>query len=262
MQTMKHSWPRIVASWALALTGYACAQDRLAAPAQQASTPSATAACAVAAVRRHRAPTYPFGMIDSNTTGTVVVALIADGCGQVTSAHVRTSSGHKAFDDAAVDAASHWVLSAAERADSIDGIVTLPVEFKMASSSQTPLQPDWPRTHRHVRWLLNETTGDYPSAAAAQDAITAMPGASWRIGPYRIPGSGFIQLETPAGIEFWYVIDTIDKDQKTIVAAHYQPVYDNGEPLVRLSVFCDVQPSQCAAFQKLFMKGMDYARPK
>jgi TonB family protein len=247
---------------AFAMSAFASEQSRTAIAAAQATASTGTNACADVVVKRNRVPDYPINMLSSGTTGTVILGLTTDACGRVTSAQVRKSSGHKALDDAAASTAGHWILTADARAGAVDGVVTWPVVFKMDNSAAPVRQPDWPKTHRHVRWLFNDAPNDYPSAATAEDAIRGLPASSGRMVPYLIPGSGFIQMETSAGTEFWYFIDTVGDDPKTIVAARYEPVYDNGEPIVRLSVFCDVQPNRCVAFQKLFMKGLGYAQPK
>jgi TonB family protein len=246
-------------SFAMSVLAYG--QDRPQ-PATEVTASTMTDGCAGVVTKRNRAPDYPINMLSSGTTGTVVLGLTTDACGRVTSAHVRKSSGHKAFDDAAASTARHWILSADARAGAVDGVVTRPVEFKMDNSAAPVRQPDWPKTHRHVRWFLNDAPSDYPSAATAEDAIRWLPAASGRMVPYQIPGSGFIQVETVTGLEFWYVIDTVGSDPTTIVAARYQPLFENGEPIVHLSVYCDVQPNRCLAFQKLFMKGLSYAQPK
>lgn len=241
---------------------FASTQERSTAPAQQSTPTTLRDVCADVVAKRNREPDYPLSDLEYGRAGTAILAMSTDACGRVTSVKVQKSSGYKSLDQAAVDAASHWMFDADARAAAVDGIVIKPVEFKVDDSAAPTRQPDWPKTHRHVRWVLNDAPTDYPSAAAAEDAITALPGASSRMVPYRIPGGGFLQVNSDAGTEFWYVIDTLGNDPKSIIAARYQPVYDNGEPIVRLSVFCDVVPSRCVAFQKLFMKGLSYAQPK
>lgn len=247
---------------AFAMSAFASEQSRPAIPAAQTTASTGTEVCADDVAKRNRAPDYPINMLSSGITGTVILGLRMDACGRVTSAQVRKSSGHKALDDAAASTAGHWILGAEERAGAVDGVVTRPVEFKMDNSAAPVRQPDWPKTHRHVRWLLNEAPSDYSSAATAEDAIRGLPAASGRMVPYQIPGSGFIQVQTVTGFEFWYFIDTVGSDPTTIVAARYQPLFENGEPIVRLSVYCDVLPSRCLAFKRLFMKGLSYAQPK
>ena len=189
-----------------------------------------------------------------------MIGVMTDACGRVTSVQVVKSSGRKAFDTAAVNAASQWTLSAKAMSMAVNGIVTMPVEFK-TDFSEDPTKTDWPKTHNHVRWVLNENPTYYPSANAATGAIEELD-PTWRMSPYDIANSRFAELQTAAGKEFWYFISAGDGSGKTPIAAHYQLVYDNNEPIVRLSVFCDLQPEQCMPFQKLFMKGLKYARPK
>ena len=244
-------------------TAFASEVIRPANVALESTPPAAPGACA-GIVTKNRAPMYPISDLAYGIGGTVVLAMATDECGKVTSVAIQKSSGHKSLDSAAVAAASHWMFDKDVRAASADGVIIRPVEFKEDDSiaPPPPREPDWPETHRHVRWVLNEAPGDYTSATAAEDSITSQTGASGRTVPYRIPWSSFVQLETATGKEFWYFIDTVGDGSKTMVAARYQPVYDNGEPIVRLSVFCELQADRCAAFKKLFMKGLGYAKPK
>jgi TonB family protein len=230
--------------------------------AQGGDVAAAAAESCAGVVAQHRPPMYPIDLLSREVTGTTTLALHTDACGRVTDASVEKSSGHKQFDQAALEAVRHWVLTADERERGVDGVVTWPVVFKIDNSIAEPKAPDWPGTHRHVRWVFDETAKEYADAAVAEDAVDAKPGMSDRLVPFRIPGSSFVQLDTTNGREFWYFIDTIDNEQKPLVAVHYQPVFDNGEPIVRLSMYCDDTAPHCAAYRKLFMRGLDYARPK
>ncbi len=180
---------------------------------------------------------YPMDLLDSQVAGTVMLALSTDNCGRVSDARLAKSSGHKAFDEAALVAARHWVLAADESRRGADGVVTWPVEFKIDNSAVAPRAADWPDSHRHVRWVFDESAMEFPGAAAAETAIEARPGSSGRLVPYRIPGSSFVQVDTTPGREFWYFIDSVEKEQKPLVAVHYRPVVEQGEPIVRLSMY-------------------------
>ena len=205
-------------------------------------------------------PDYPPQAMVAEVTGTVVVAATVDACGRVLAATVQISSRHKLLDDAGIKAVRQWTLSAAQRAQVVDGVVAVPVDFRIQTldASAGPKAPDWPKTHRHPRYVLADGPSDYANAADAQTAIDALK-PSWRLVPYPISGGSFMQLDAPTGREFWYFIYNGNKPD---VAVRYQPVFDTGEPIVRLTVICDKQPKQCDAIRALMMKGLDYARAK
>ena len=199
-------------------------------------------------------------MARENVTGSVVLGASTDACGHVLSVTVQKSSGHKVLDNAAMIQVREWTLNAAQRAQAVNGVVPLLVDFRIQTldASAGPKAPDWPKTHRHPRYVLADGPSDYANAADAQTAIDALK-PSWRLVPYPISGGSFMQLDAPTGREFWYFIYNGNKPD---VAVRYQPVFDTGEPIVRLTVICDKQPKQCDAIRALMMKGLDYARAK
>src|SRR5947209_2114789 len=97
----------------------------------QATTPSAAPDACIGVAARNRAPDYPIDMLVSGRAGMVVLAITIDTCGRATAVKIQKSSGYTAFDKAAVGAAGHWTLTAAERATAVDGVVIKPVEFKV-----------------------------------------------------------------------------------------------------------------------------------
>ena len=204
---------------------------------------------------KNRAPEYPRHLLEEETTGTVWLATRIDACGRVTAVTLQQSSGHKPFDDAAIRAVRGWTLGPARRARVVDGVVSLRVEFNIDNFLRAP---DWPKTHGYPRYVPVEGTSGYANADDAEAAIDALNPSS-RIAPYPIAGGSFVQLDTADGREFWYFIYNGNKPE---VAVRYQPVFDNGEPIVRLTVICDKQPKQCDAIRTLMMKGLGYARAK
>jgi TonB family protein len=204
---------------------------------------------------KNRAPEYPRHLLEEETTGTVWLATSIDACGRVTSVTLQKSSGHNPFDDAAIRAVRGWTLGPARRARAIDGVVSLRVEFNIDNFLRAP---DWPKTHGYPHYELADDSGGYADAADAESAIDALNPSS-RMAPYAIAGGSFVQLDTTDGREFWYFIYDANKP---VVAVRYQPVFDNGEPIVRLTVICDKQPKQCDAIRKLMMKGLGYAHAK
>jgi len=191
-------------------------------------------------------------------TGTVVLGATSDACGRVLSVTVKKSSGHKALDNAAIKAVQDWTLSADQGLTVVEGVVYVPVEFQISTAAHGPSAPDWPKTHGYPRYVLVDDSGGYANAAEAETAIDALNTSS-RMVPYPIVPSKFVQLEAPTGREFWYFIY---KGNKPEVAVRYQPVFDNGEPIVRLTVICDKEPKQCEAIRVLMMKGLSYASAK
>jgi TonB family protein len=204
---------------------------------------------------KNRPPEYPRHFLEEEATGTVWLATTTDACGHVTKVTLQKSSGHKPFDDAAISAVRGWTLGPARRAQAVDGVVTVRVEFNIDNFLHTP---DWPKTHGYPRYVLVNDASGYANAAEAETAIDALNPSS-RMAPYPIAGGSFVQLDTAGGREFWYFIYNGNKPE---VAVRYQPVFDNGEPIVRLTIICDKQPKQCDAIRDLMMKGPSYARAK
>ena len=251
----------MVGIWLIVVCGSALSQSK---PEIVDSPPVVTdatvdAPCPIPA--KNWPPAFTREMFEKNATGTVVLGVTTDACGRVVSVTVQKSSGHKTLDNAAISAVREWTLSAAQRANTVGGMTSVPVDFKINTLSHAPAPPaapDWPKTHRHPRYVLVERSRDYANAAAAGAAIDT-PDALWRTLPYPIAFSSFVQLEAPEGREFWYFIYNGSKPE---VAVRYQPVFDNDEPIVRLTVICDKLPKQCEAIRALMMKGPDYARAK
>lgn len=245
-----------------------CANGLAQATAAIAALPQPAVAAAIVAPcptpQKNWPPAFTLRMLEENLTGSVLLGAGTDACGRVTSVVVQTSSGHRMLDEAAIKAVREWTLSPAQRAQAVAGVVPIPVDFRMVTvdSSQThppaPTAPDWPPTHRHPRYVLMDGTGDYANAADAEVAIDAMH-PSLRTSPYPIASSNFEQLDTPTGREFWYFIHD---GSKPVVAVRYQPVFDHGEPIVRLTVICDKLPQQCDAIRALIRKGLEYARAR
>jgi TonB family protein len=241
----------------LLICGHVLAQDKTgAAVSVPPLVPASAPTCPVPP--KNYPPEYPRQSLMDGATGTVMLGATADACGRILSITVKKSSGHKALDDAAIKAVRDWTLSADLGLTVIEGVVYVPVDFQISTAAHGPSAPDWPKTHRHPRYMLEDDSGGYANAAEAETAIDAL-NPSARMVPYPIVPSRFAQLDTPTGREFWYFTY---KGNKPEVAVRYQPVFDNGEPVVRLTVICDKEPNQCDAIRALFMKGLDYARAK
>ena len=248
----------LVGACLLVAYGTVCAQGKPQANASVSSAASTGAPCPTPS--KNWPPSYTKDMARENATGSVVLGATTDACGHVLSVTVQKSSGHKVLDNAAMIQVREWTLNAAQRAQAVNGVVPLLVDFRLQTldASAGPKPPDWPKTHRHPRYVLADGPSGYANAADAETAIDALK-PSWRLVPYPISGGNFVQLDAPTGREFWYFIY---KGNKPDVAVRYQPVFDTGEPIVRLTVICDKQPKQCVAIRALMMKGLDYARAK
>ncbi|WP_175883914.1 energy transducer TonB [Burkholderia sp. BCC0044] len=110
-----------------------------AAPAQAvapAPAPAApvreTAPIGDAAYLRNPAPDYPAFAQDQGWEGRVVLRVHVLANGSPDSVEVRTSSGRRVLDSAAVAAVKRWTFVPAKRGDdAVDGWVNVPIDFKL-----------------------------------------------------------------------------------------------------------------------------------
>ena len=119
--------------------GPATAAPAAAAPATPAPAPAAPAAPARetapigdAAYLRNPAPDYPAFAQDQGWEGRVVLRVRVLANGSPDSVEVRTSSGRRMLDTAAVAAVKRWTFVPAKRGDeAVDGWVNVPIDFKL-----------------------------------------------------------------------------------------------------------------------------------
>ena len=117
----------------------ATAAPAAAAPATPAPAPAAPAAPARetapigdAAYLRNPAPDYPAFAQDQGWEGRVVLRAHVLANGSPDSVEVRTSSGRRMLDTAAVAAVKRWTFVPAKRGDeAVDGWVNVPIDFKL-----------------------------------------------------------------------------------------------------------------------------------
>ncbi|WP_423382029.1 energy transducer TonB [Burkholderia sp. LMG 32019] len=109
-----------------------------AAPAQAAPAPAPaapvreTAPIGDAAYLRNPAPDYPAFAQDQGWEGRVVLRVHVLANGTPDSVDVRTSSGRRMLDNAAVAAVKRWTFVPAKRGDeAVDGWVNVPIDFKL-----------------------------------------------------------------------------------------------------------------------------------
>ncbi|MDN7994108.1 energy transducer TonB, partial [Burkholderia orbicola] len=91
-----------------------------------------TAPIGDAAYLRNPAPDYPAFAQDQGWEGRVVLRVHVLASGTPDSVEVRTSSGRRLLDSAAVAAVKRWTFVPAKRGDeAVDGWVNVPIDFKL-----------------------------------------------------------------------------------------------------------------------------------
>ncbi|WP_261314844.1 energy transducer TonB, partial [Burkholderia contaminans] len=102
------------------------------APAAPAAPVRETAPIGDAAYLRNPAPDYPAFAQDQGWEGRVVLRVHVLANGSPDSVEVRTSSGRRMLDTAAVAAVKRWTFVPAKRGDeAVDGWVNVPIDFKL-----------------------------------------------------------------------------------------------------------------------------------
>ena len=102
------------------------------APAAPAAPVRETAPIGDAAYLRNPAPDYPAFAQDQGWEGRVVLRVHVLANGTPDSVDVRTSSGRRLLDNAAVAAVKRWTFVPAKRGDeAVDGWVNVPIDFKL-----------------------------------------------------------------------------------------------------------------------------------
>ncbi|RQU82022.1 energy transducer TonB [Burkholderia cenocepacia] len=116
------------------------ATPAVAAPAAPVQAPAPASAAPVretapigdAAYLRNPAPDYPAFAQDQGWEGRVVLRVHVLASGTPDSVEVRTSSGRRLLDSAAVAAVKRWTFVPAKRGDeAVDGWVNVPINFKL-----------------------------------------------------------------------------------------------------------------------------------
>ncbi|WP_233634538.1 energy transducer TonB, partial [Burkholderia cenocepacia] len=116
------------------------ASPAVAAPAAPVQAPAPAPAAPVretapigdAAYLRNPAPDYPAFAQDQGWEGRVVLRVHVLANGTPDSVEVRTSSGRRMLDSAAVAAVKRWTFVPAKRGDeAVDGWVNVPIDFKL-----------------------------------------------------------------------------------------------------------------------------------
>jgi TonB family protein len=213
-------------------------------------------------------PRYPVDAMRANLSGTTLVLARIDGCGRVVESRIHTPSGHPQMDEAAHLAVKGWVLSPEERARIGGEWVKLPVKFG-GVSTYSPKNVDWPDSHRRPRYLPDESPIGYDSVAAFHEANRYKPGEHLR-SPYGMDfRSGTAttfneDVDDPA--VFWLSYGTMRKGQTfregTVAIARYRLVQEQGEPVVRVALLCELEPGPCEELREFLLKGLPIARAR
>ena len=204
------------------------------------------------------APLYPADMIEQVRGGTVLLDAGVDECGRVTQAEIKTSSGSPSLDQAALVAVREWIIGADDRARPAGGKVEIPVSFNMAPSKAFRYHaPDWPKSHKRPRYVLEEMTG-YTSAQQVYDRYE-FSADSMITPPYPNVHNVFFRQSGADPVEYWLLLYL--KPEPSI-AVRYRLVMENGEPVVRVAFVCDRTPARCRRDRKHLMKGLPFARAR
>ncbi|MDN7870111.1 TonB family protein, partial [Burkholderia multivorans] len=101
-------------------------------PAAPAAPVRETAPIGDAAYLRNPAPDYPAFAQDQGWEGRVVLRVHVLANGSPDSVEVKTSSGRRVLDNAALAAVRRWTFVPAKRGDeAVDGWVNVPIDFKL-----------------------------------------------------------------------------------------------------------------------------------
>ncbi|VWC23385.1 cell envelope biogenesis protein TonB [Burkholderia lata] len=123
--------PQVTREAAPATAAPAVATQAAPAPAPAAPVRE-TAPIGDAAYLRNPAPDYPAFAQDQGWEGRVVLRVHVLANGSPDSVEVRTSSGRRMLDTAAVAAVKRWTFVPAKRGDeAVDGWVNVPIDFKL-----------------------------------------------------------------------------------------------------------------------------------
>lgn len=187
----------------------------------------------------------------------MVLTLTVDDCGRVMDAKVKTPD-RPAFNEAALDSVKGASVAPGLRAKANAGELDYTVSFNMDPKEYEYRDIDWPKSHARPRYELQPPDARFADAAAVAAAFPFDPENAWKP-PYPGLASRFIQTGTPDAREFWLVVF---KDRKPNLAAHYQPVMVDGEPVVKLSVLCGDTAANCNKATAKLLEGLPHAKAR
>lgn len=205
------------------------------------------------------APAYPDDLRQTQAQGSVLLDLRVDACGQVMDAAIAQSSGHAAFDAAALKASRGWVLGRDVASGAVGGQVRVPLDFKLPQRRSYAYvgHDDWPATHRRPRYVLEGLPG-YATPTAVLDRYDLQPEVMLTP-PYPYVRNMLFRQRGAAPREYWLFMYLGDR---ATVAARYRLVMENDEPVVRVAFVCEGTEKHCARDRRLVMKGLPFARAR
>jgi TonB family protein len=202
---------------------------------------------------------YPPDAIRNNIKGEVIVAGRFDDCGRITEVLIRKKSGNKLIDNAAIDTLKQTVLSESQRSKAVDGYYEMVVSFGIDNNIKIKsVRLDWPKSHDNPHYVVDESTIGFDSVASANKAITESNDIIVRPPVYQFVHR-IVQFDSPTGREFWLFL--YSKGNATI-AARYRPIIENSQPVVKLAILCELEPSQCNGVRDILMRGLPFAKAK
>lgn len=102
-------------------------------PAQ--ATETVTEASATAAYLHNPPPVYPEAAQERGWEGTVLLTVLVQPDGKAKTVEVKTSSGRKILDQAALQTVQRWTFAPARRGETpVEGWVEVPIDFRLGNS--------------------------------------------------------------------------------------------------------------------------------
>lgn len=220
-------------------------------------------------------PRFPASMARIGVAGVAVVLARIDACGRVVESRISTGSGEPDLDAAALTAVAGWVLSAEERARIGGTWVKLPVKFE--TRTLYPKRVEWPKSHRRPRYLLDpEGIGH----ATHEDFRVARHLDGER--PLKSPYARFTDRmgtrvltsfhhDRDDASTFWLLLQALEEpfvpkvgrftlDSRLVAIVRYRLGQDEGGPVVRLGLLCEMEPDACAELEAELLRGLPIAR--
>lgn len=204
-----------------------------------------------------RPPAYPADVASRNKGGTVVLELTIDRCGRVRKAAIKSGSGHRALNQAALAAAQRWVLPESEVARAVNGRLERVVPFDPVTQLVVPYADvNWPPSHKRPTYRLDDADLGFASADEARTSMRVSADRHMKP-PYKGVVNEFFLYGDPP--DYWLFIV---RDGRPNVAARYRLSMEGGEPIVDVGIICDDQPDACAMAQASLLAGLPFAKAR
>ena len=202
----------------------------------------------------------PPDAVRASFDGEVIIAARFDDCGRVLEAKVRKRSRFQSVNDVALSTTKRMVLSEDQRSKAIDGWYLRVISFKGENEPKhiKSVALNWPKTHGNPRYVVDESAIGFDSVGSANLAIRESIANIVRPPVYEF-AHRIVQFDAPTGREFWLFLYS---KGKATVAARYRPIIENGQPVVKLAMLCELEPSQCDGVRGILMRGLPFAKAK